>query len=346
MTVLALPSDTAPLKMFSTVLANDAAELDARSRVSDRLQGSSRAYRYRLRDRALWRMRFEDPIFCLATRSAGAIVASHGEARFATEVSIEGEGDLFCFTTLLGGDVTLIQHGDAATGTAAQGLAFRPGPGTRLLISDDSVRTNVFLKVAEVEHALEHMLDDRLRKPLEFQPCLDWSSGLAASMKFQLDFVMREFGRPDGIAGNAVALATTTELLMALVLRGARHNHADQLERGPGSAVPAYVRRAEEFMRVNSATPLRMADIAGAAGCSVRTLGAAFQKFRDRTPLAALHAIRLEQVHAELSRGVAEVPIGTVARRYGFTNATRFAAAFRRRFGESASDVLRRASRK
>jgi AraC-like DNA-binding protein len=211
--------------------------------------------------------------------------------------------------------------------------------------SDDSVRTNVFVKVAKVEEALEHMLDKRLRKPLEFRPSVDWSCGLAASLKFQLDFLMREFARPDGIADNAVALASTTDLLMALILCGAPHNYADQLELGPGCAVPTYVQRAEEFMHVQCAAPIRLVDVADAAGCSVRTLGAVFQRFRGRTPLAALHAFRLEQVHAELSRGASDAPVGAVARRYGFTNASRFVIAFRRRFGETPLDVVRRASR-
>jgi AraC-like DNA-binding protein len=157
---------------------------------------------------------------------------------------------------------------------------------------------------------------------------------------------MREFERPDGIAGNAVALTSTTDLLMTLILRGASHNYADQLMPGSGVAVPAYVQRAEEFMRASCGDPIRVSDVAAAAGCSVRTLSAAFQRFRSQTPLAALHAIRLEQVHAELSRGTSDPRVGMVARRYGFTNASRFVTAFRRRFGETPLDVVRRLSRR
>ena len=96
---------------------------------------------------------------------------------------------------------------------------------------------------------------------------------------------------------------------------------------------------------MHCATPIYLSDIAAAAGCSVRTLGAVFQQFRGRTPLAALHACRLEQVHAELSRSAVSTPIGAIARRYGFTNASRFTAAFVRRFGEKPMDVVRRISR-
>jgi AraC-like DNA-binding protein len=332
------------LRLFNVVQASDPAELDSRSRLRDRLAGTSREYRYQLRDPALWRMRFDQPIFTLATRAVGGIVASHGEGRFATEVSIEGESDFFCITTLLRGGVTVIQRDAAATGTEARGLLFRTGLKTRLMISDDSQRTNVFLKATEVEAALEHALDARLRRPLEFRPELDWSQGLAASLQWQLDFVMREFARPGGVADNPVALATTTELLIALMLRGLPHNHAEQLAQDRGGAVPGYVHRAEEFMRANPATPLRIADVAAAAGCSVRTLTAVFRQFRGRSPLAALHAIRLQHAHDELSRDH-EGSVAAVARRHGFTNASRFGTAFRRHFGVSPQEVARRGLR-
>lgn len=334
-----------PRTMFNVVVSNDPAELDSRSRVTDRLPGQSRAYRYRLCDCSLWRMRFDKPIFSLAIRSVGAFVVSHGENRFATEVSIEGDSNHFCFATLLRGDATVIRHGESATGTAPRSLAFRAGHGTRLVTSDDSLRASVFIKAAEIEHALEHMLDRSLRQPLAFGPFLDWSGGLAASLKFQLDFLLREFDRPDGIADNAVALASTTDLLVALILRGIPHNHSDQLHMGAVHAIPRYVYRADEFMRLHAAGPLRISDIAAAAGCSVRTLSAVFQKFRGRTPLEALHAIRLDLVRAELTRDADDTPVAAVARRFGFTNASRFAAAFRRRFGVSPSNVVRRTSR-
>ena len=55
----------------------------------------------------------------------------------------------------------------------------------------------------------------------QIRPNLDWSSGLAASLKFQLDFVMHESQGSDGMASNPVALASMTDLLISLALRGA-----------------------------------------------------------------------------------------------------------------------------
>lgn len=338
--------DPSRLTTFSVVRANDPSELDTRSRVSERFPEPSRIYKYRLRDRALWHGRFDEPIFTLAVRSAGPIVATYAQGSFETEVAIDGdEGDLFCFTMVKGGHVTMLQNGLAAAGTTSRGIAFRPGPGTRILMSDGSERANVFVKATELEAALEQVLDRRLSRPLAFVPGLDWSGGLSASLKGMLDFVMREFERTDGLADNPVALASATDLLMSLVLRGLPHNHSGEMAFGADHAVPAYVRRAEDYMRARCAEPIRMKDVAAAAGCSMRTLDAVFRRFRDTTPLRALHALRLGQVHAELSREGGGESVAAVARRYGFTNASRFGQAFRRRFGETPADVLRRASR-
>ena len=57
---------------------------------------------------------------------------------------------------------------------------------------------------------------------------------------------------------------------------------------------------------------------------------------------AALHAIRLEQVRAELSHSAKSASVAEISRYYGFTNAGRFAAAYRRRFGESPVETAGR----
>lgn len=332
--------------MFDVVRARHPGDLDGRLRITERVAKSDRIYTYQLQNRALWSAKFDKPIFTLATRAAGSILASYADSSFATDVSVDGdEGNLFCFTTMLLGHMTLVQKGNSTTANDGRGLAWRPGPSSRLLMSDNNARTHVFFKVADVEDALEHMLDERLRQPLEFGPSLDWGSGLAASLKRQLDFVMHEFQRQDGVASNPVALASLTDLLVALVLHGAPHNYVDRLDRGASGVVPAYIRRAEDFMRANGAEPIRMSHVAAAAGCSVRTLGHVFKHFRGNTPLRVLHSIRLELARDDLTRGASGASVTTVARRYGFTNSARFATAFRRRFGEMPSEAARRSSR-
>ncbi len=218
------------LTLFDVSATSDGSLLDGTSRVVERVAQPKTTYAYQVRDRSLWRQRFDRPIFTLATRSAGSIIAAHATNRFATDVTIDGEqSGLFCFTTLLHGQSALINHTGDATATPGCGLVFRPGPATRLLISDDNARVNVFLDAAAVESALERLLERHLPSPLEFRPLIDWSCGLGASLKRQLDLLALEFQRPDGIASNAVALASMTDLLIPLVLQGTAHNYSDAM---------------------------------------------------------------------------------------------------------------------
>ncbi|WP_144186404.1 helix-turn-helix domain-containing protein [Elioraea rosea] len=165
-----------------------------------------------------------------------------------------------------------------------------------------------------------------------------------------MDLLALEFERPDGIASNAVALASMTDLLVALVLQGAPHNysaamHVRSAQQGQATAAPAYVRRAEAFMAAHAMEPIRMAAIAAAAGCSVRTLGDAFRRFRGKTTLQALYTIRLEQARSALERGEEDSSVAQVARRYGFSNAGRFKATYRQRFGQMPAETRRQRSR-
>ena len=300
---------------------------------------------YRLRDRDLKRVRFDNPITWITQRRLGSMTISNGGDRFAAQIDIGGDGvDGYCFSAVLDGRVTLTQNGTETTCASTNGIVFRATPGTRLVASDTNARENLWIGASTLEHALENMLGNRLHEPLVFKRGFDWSSGLAASLRGQIDFMMHEIKRQGGVGDNPVALASLTDLVMSLVLRGIPHNYLERLESGRFGAVPAYVRRAEDFMRANAAVVIRMEQVAAAAGCSVRTLGAVFRQFRDTTPLAALHAIRLEQVQAELKHAATGGSVAEVARRYGFTNPGRFTTAYRRRFDETPTETAKRHS--
>jgi AraC-like DNA-binding protein len=338
-----LPVDFAALSTFDVVEVRDPREMGTTSRLSQRLPGDSALFSYRLQDRRLLRASFDQPITIMAERRLGSMLIHLCSSRFATQIDIQGDGlNGFCFHMVLQGKARLARSKDEAIIAGTNGAVLDGSPGTKILTSDVNARQSLWIEAGALEHALEGVLDESLRKRLEFAPGVDWSSGLAASLKSQIDFLIHEATRPDGAADNPVALASLTDLILSLVLRGVPHNYLERLENRRRGAVPAYIRRAEEFMHANAATAIRMEQVAHAAGCSVRTLGAVFRHFRDTTPLAALHAIRLERVQAELSRGMTSEFSAEVVRRYGFTNSSRFTTAYRRRFGEAPSDTIKR----
>ena len=94
-------------------------------------------------------------------------------------------------------------------------------------------------------------------------------------------------------------------------------------------------------MRANACTPLTIAEIAEAAGCSVRALQIAFHHFCGTTPMRVLQQARLEQARTEMLRADQTESLARIAAEHGFNSSTRFAQSFRRKYGVYPSEMLR-----
>jgi AraC-like DNA-binding protein len=112
---------------------------------------------------------------------------------------------------------------------------------------------------------------------------------------------------------------------------------------GPGWVPPAAVCRAAAFIEAHADQPVTLADIAAAAGTTGRALQSAFRRCYDTTPVGYLRQARLERAYTELQDAdpAAGVTVAAVARRWGWTSPSQFAAVYQRRFGEAPSRTLR-----
>lgn len=113
--------------------------------------------------------------------------------------------------------------------------------------------------------------------------------------------------------------------------------------REPGRVAPATLRRAVAHMESHAAQPVRLTEVASAAGIGVRALQYGFLRHYGVTPTRYLQRIRLDRAHSELqsadpTRGdtVAAIAVG-----WGFAKPGRFAALYRERYGRPPSHTLR-----
>ena len=108
------------------------------------------------------------------------------------------------------------------------------------------------------------------------------------------------------------------------------------------SLLPRGVRRALDAMRANAGHDWSVNELADAAGLSSRTLQRQFREFLGKSPRAALCDIRFENARRELLQGVPDAKVMDVAQRCGFPHCGRFSVEYRRRFGETPSQTVRR----
>jgi AraC-like DNA-binding protein/tetratricopeptide (TPR) repeat protein len=118
--------------------------------------------------------------------------------------------------------------------------------------------------------------------------------------------------------------------------------HDQSLQQSTPAVLPRGVRRAIEAMRANLEREWSVADLAAVAGLSSRTLQRQFRVFLGKAPSAALRNLRFEHARRELLQGLANTKVTDIALRCGFPHGGRFSIEYRRRYGETPSQTLKR----
>jgi AraC-like DNA-binding protein len=176
---------------------------------------------------------------------------------------------------------------------------------------------------------------------IRFEPMVDISSGLGATASRSLRHVVSELETNDVLLKNRSLRVAMDDMLLGTLL-SLPHTHSDQLFIDPGHAAPNIVQRAEEYLEAHAAEPIRIRDIVDACGCSSSLLYRSFQRYRGCTPSDFLRSQRLASAHRMLLSPSQSDTVKSIALACGFPHLGRFAASYKRRFGESPSDTLRR----
>jgi len=111
-------------------------------------------------------------------------------------------------------------------------------------------------------------------------------------------------------------------------------------EAGTGPAQPRRLRQVVEQIHDDPARAWTAAEMAVLGGTSVRRLQEGFRQWLGCTPTQYLLDVRLQRARADLL-GDPALRVSDVAARWGFSSASRFAAAYRRRYGEPPASARR-----
>lgn len=146
---------------------------------------------------------------------------------------------------------------------------------------------------------------------------------------------------PDAI--SSTPLGKHLEELIGIHLLTEWRRQLDQPFRATAHRMaPRHVLMAEKFIDEHARLAPTLSELAMAAGVSVRTLSQAFREYRGLTPIEALREKRLQGVRAELLLASPGATVRAVADAWGFVNMGMFAGLYKRRFGETPSETLRR----
>lgn len=261
------------------------------------------------------------------------MIAAHFSA-----YSVSNEGDAFCRIFIPLKKPMILESG---------GLKRIVGPSTAVMVPLDGFRSNYqddsaglffnatreslaeALESVGCELALDALWSARAQSPLprlgEFRA--QWSQSMCAL-------------GGDSVLKSAQYLATHQELLL-LRLASCLAGPAPSLR--AASAHALHLSRAIEYVRAHYANDLRLAEVARAAGCGVRTLQLLFQAEMMCSLIGYIKLTRLRAAHALLTTARPGDSVTSIAMDCGFSHLGEFSQTYFRRYAERPSQTLARA---
>lgn len=220
-----------------------------------------------------------------------------------------------------------------------------PGQEVSMRWNHESVNRILIIRPEVVHEALAVRLGELPPELPSFDPVLDKR---VAAVQVWLGLVRQfaEFADSGLAARSPLALGHFEQLLVNGLLDVQSHALGEVVAGHGVPAVPRVVRRARDFCTEHAQEPISAADMARAAGVSVRSLREGFRRHLGTTPLAYLRSVRLSLVRRDLlavAEGRAPGNVTDVALRWGFTHLGRFTGYYRQTYGETPSQTLRNA---
>ena len=234
----------------------------------------------------------------------------------------------------------IIGNDDVACG---QGSAILTSPTrTKLVRSEHGAAwLNIFLSGPALRRHLAALLGESLKQPLEFAAAIDLSTGYGRGLAQYVRSAMSDLDQTTPLM-NPITTGLFEQFVMVGLLLTHPHNYSEALSRSARPIAPRDVRRAIDYIEANLDAPIVLADIVAASGIAGRTLSQHFRRFRETTPMRYLRNARLTRVREALERAEPEESVVSIAIYWGFEHLGRFAAEYRKRFGETPSQTLGR----
>lgn len=287
-----------------------------------------------------------EPDGLVATTRIGAVNVVF--VRYGTQVAVDAfpTHNRFALTVPLGPmrvSNTSLNHAD----TLGAGFVLSHEQHT-LMNPDPMAGALVFsTRMARLEEQLTGLTGRPPARALRFLPPGDGPAvGPAQLVESSWRLVCQTLSGTGGEPPSPIIARKLEDILLSAVLLGLPHTGVADLLHDEARTPKDLPDRARLWLEDHYAEPVTVTDLARAVGISVRQLQHVFGERFGVTPTETLRAIRLMQARRILQDSTSDTypTIAAVAHRCGFSHLSRFAIAYRDRFGESPSDTLRRAN--
>ncbi|HKS49826.1 MAG TPA: AraC family transcriptional regulator [Amycolatopsis sp.] len=229
---------------------------------------------------------------------------------------------------------------------ATPDVASLPDPrrGCVMRLAPDCVKVALRVDADHLRRHLQSLIGRPVREPVTFELGMDLRTSRSRSWRAALDLLLAETRRTGGLLEHPLVSAQVESAILTGLLLAQRHNYTAALQAEQTPAAPRSVKRVLERIEANPEFPLTVEELAAGAGVSVRALQKSFHDAIGCSPMTYLREIRLNRARDALASAdpAAGASVTDIALNWGFRHLGRFSVEYRRRFGESPSQTLRR----
>lgn len=259
-------------------------------------------------------------------------------------LEIPAMGPYFAVHMPTNGQAVCTYKGHTFEANPGRSVVTSPGMPLTMRFGADSPQLVIRIEQEALARHLTRMLGVGLERPIVFDPEMDLTTDSAMRWNGAIQLLHTEVYYSGSLVRHGQGISSMEELLMSTLLLLQPSNHQDQLLLPKEQAGRHVVRESLEYMETHLGERITMADIARHVHMSVRAIQQGFRDELGTTPMLYLRNRRLERAHEDLADVIAQdgVTVTEIAARWGFTHLSNFAVLYKKRWGESPSETLRR----
>lgn len=262
----------------------------------------------------------------------------------AATLDVPVMGPYFCVCMPTNGRVECSGMGRTFDANTVRALVTSPGSSATMRFDHDSPILVIRIEQEALAAHLTRLLGRALPHPIAFEPAFDIATEAAMRWNTAVQLLHAEVYYSGSLVQRGQGIGAIEELLMSSLLLLQPSNYHDQFARPSGRGERRVVTEATDFIETHLGERITMDMLARNVHMSVRSIQQAFHDELGMSPVAYIRERRLTRVREELTDALPSdgVTVTNVAHRWGFSHLGSFSVEYRKRWGESPSETLRR----
>ncbi|MUM18862.1 AraC family transcriptional regulator [Mycobacterium sp. CBMA271] len=267
--------------------------------------------------------------------------------KYGTAIRIEADAPKLPFHLIqvpVRGSAVIVSGREEMTSTSDIASVLDPRRHCSMQWAPECTQVIVRVDDAHLQRHLQSLIGRPASEPLRFELAMDLRSSRGRSWRAALDLLLTEMQRPGGLLEHPLLESQLESVLLTGLLLAHRHNYSAALRAQQHPAAPRPIKSTLERIEKHPEFPLTIEKLANDAGVSVRALQQGFHDLVGCSPMAYLREVRLNRARDALASADPRsgASVTDIALDWGFMHLGRFSVEYRRRFGESPSQTLRR----